>query len=91
MSDEYESVMDSTPIRQGDVFEWVGENRLRPWKFYGIVVTADCDLANSKTAGRLSYVPALVAEDYLWHFWMGKKLDLAHQSAMSALLKKTNM
>lgn len=90
MSDEYETIQDSAPIHQGDVFEWSAEEFSRPWKSYGVVVTADCDLVNAKIAGRLSYVPALTAEDYLWYFWMRKKMEVAHQLATATLLKNAN-
>jgi hypothetical protein len=61
---ECDPATDADPIRQGDVFRWLGDDD-PVWKRYGIVVTADCDIAFDKHAGVLSYVPVLRAEHYL--------------------------
>lgn len=66
---ELEEALGSEPIRQGDVFAWEQKNRSHPWQMYGLVITADCDLINNKTWGRLSYLPILTFEDYIWLFW----------------------
>ncbi|WGR69816.1 MULTISPECIES: hypothetical protein [unclassified Bradyrhizobium] len=60
---------DDAPLRQGDVFVWVDRAYQRPWRTFGVVITADCDLAQNKTKGLLSYLPALTFEDYVWSFW----------------------
>jgi hypothetical protein len=78
-----EAVEDS-PILQGDVFRWIDRSFERPWSTYGVVVTADCDLLNQKTRGSVSYVPAFLMEDYIWHHWKEGKFE----AASSALLKK---
>jgi hypothetical protein len=62
----------SCPLGQGDVFEWT-ENRTDPWRTYGVVVTADCDIAHQKNAGVLSYVPLLTVTDYLAAFFLPKQ------------------
>lgn len=73
MSNEYEPELGDSPLRQGDVFLWQDDAYARPWRTYGVVVTADCDLAKDKTHGRLSYVPALLPEDYIWTFLRHKR------------------
>lgn len=86
---EFEPYLGDSPIRQGDVFKWDDGHAARPWYQYGVVVTADCDLAKSKTMGRLSYVPALTMEDYIWHFWRDAKflsLQKAHISKFTSRL-----
>lgn len=60
-------------LRQGDVFEWNGP-AADPWRRYGIVVTADCDIAHEKNAGILSYVPLLAVTDYLAAFYLPKQI-----------------
>ena len=54
---------DDRPLRQGDVFEWnIARDR---WTRWGILLTADCDFAQSTHNGILSYVPLLEVKDYL--------------------------
>jgi hypothetical protein len=76
------------PLRQGDVIRWE-----RPdgtvWTEYCIVVTADCDLANNKTRGRISYVPAVTFESYIAGIWgpdyVDKKVAKILEGAFSAM------
>jgi len=66
----------SEPLRQGDVFRWIGAtDATHPWKRYGIVVTADCDVALDKHRGALSYCPVLILEDFLRLFWLPDELS----------------
>ncbi|WP_345624987.1 hypothetical protein [Rugosimonospora acidiphila] len=59
-------VADGASIRQGDIFIFrdspTGDDI---WKKAGVIVTADCDIANDKHAGILSYVPIFPLRDYL--------------------------
>jgi hypothetical protein len=66
---------DDLPLRQGDIFTWVDRGRERPWRTFGIVITADCDLQQEKTNGQLSYLPILTFEDYIWTFWRVEKFS----------------
>jgi hypothetical protein len=66
----------STPLRQGDVLEWLGDHT-DPWRRFAIVVTADCDLAHQKHAGLLACVPVLAHEDYLALFPLPARLAKA--------------
>lgn len=77
MVEECQSILDDRPLRQGDVFEWVEGYKDRPWKIYGVVVTADCDLANYKTRGILSFVPILTDAEYFWMTWRIDKMGPA--------------
>lgn len=52
------------PLRQGDVIEAVSDQASQ-WTRHLLVITADCDLANQKNAGRITCIPLLSAEDYL--------------------------
>lgn len=73
---EYESLEDQDIVGQGDVIEWVGADRRRPWQCFGVVVTADCDLAHEKHGGVISYVPAMLAEDFIWTRWRNDRFNL---------------
>jgi len=67
------SVPDGTDLQQGDVFAFHKEDEGGdPWRQIGIVVTADCDLANDKHRGILSYVPVLSLRGYLAQITMPK-------------------
>lgn len=70
---ECDDVDDERPLRQGDVFRWLAASD-DPWQQYGLVVTADCDIAHVKHNNLLSYVPILHATDYLRSFMLPKQL-----------------
>lgn len=76
---EYEALEDLDSPAQGDVIKWVGADWTKPWHCFGVVVTADCDLALGKHDGVISYVPALTTDDFIWARWrvdaIGSKLD----------------
>lgn len=76
---ECHDVSDDRPIRQGDVFEWVSPST-DPLKFLGLVVTADCDIANAKHEGILSYVPILRFVDYLRLFSLPQEILLSSRN-----------
>ena len=65
----------SEPLRQGDVLVWSENPAQDPWKKLGIVVTADCDLAQSKHRGVLSYCPVLTLNDFLALHWAVDDLE----------------
>ncbi len=74
---EYEELEDLDNPAQGDVIEWFGEHSKRPWKRFGIIITADCDLARDKHGGVISYVPALTSEDFIWQTWRKNRFSRA--------------
>lgn len=87
---EYREVSGSEPLRQGDVLEAVDPSA-SIWKRHLLVITADCDFANSKNQGRVTCVPLLEADDYLRELQIPKireqavaKQITALQSALSA-------
>lgn len=62
------------PLGQGDVIEWL-DGKDDPWRQFGLIVTADCDLAHDKHAGILSYVPILYLRDYLALFYFPRRIQ----------------
>lgn len=72
------------PLCQGDVFEWraPGED---PWRRWGVIITADCDLHLEKHGGILSYVPILSLEAFLVTQWLPEQLErrLRHQIGLA--------
>ena len=59
-------VADGASIRQGDIFIFSDSLAAADiWQRAGVIVTADCDIANDKHSGILSYVPILSLREYL--------------------------
>lgn len=63
----------SIPIRQGDIFLWK-QGAHDPWRVAGIVMTADCDIAQGKVHDFVSYVPIFPLTHYVDHIWAVRKL-----------------
>src|ERR1700761_1245649 len=82
---EYEPIEDIDVPSQGDVLEWMGQFREVPWKTFGVIVTADCDLARDKHRGVISYIPAWLTEDFVWSYWRPDKLT----AKLDDLIKKS--
>jgi hypothetical protein len=81
---ESEIVSDTRPVRQGDIIR-----RIQPvdaWDDVAIVVTADCDIARDKHAGRLTCVPLVPAEAYLSAYFLPKRMRRLEISLSDKLL-----
>jgi hypothetical protein len=83
---ECEEITDDRAIRQGDVFEWLG-SPTDPYRFLGLVVTADCDIAYAKHRGMLSYVPIMALTDYLRLFYLPNIIERGMISLAGELTK----
>jgi hypothetical protein len=81
---------DDLPLRQGDIFAWADRARERPWRTFGLVITADCDLQQGKTKGILSYLPILTFEDYVWTFWRVEKFEGVRDRLKKKALDRLN-
>lgn len=73
---EYEELEDLDQPSQGDLIKWVDGQSLRPWRLFGVVVTADCDIAQEKHGGVISYVPAMLSQDFIWTHWRPERLGI---------------
>ncbi len=78
---ETRSVLESEVLGQGDIFELIGQKQP---PFMGVVINADCDLANGKTDGVVSYLPVYTLEEYVHEFWLsdfiaGQKTQLLRE------------
>lgn len=83
---ECEELTDDRPIRQGDVFAWLDAGG-DAWRTLGVIVTANCDIAQQKHRGILSYVPILRLDDYLRLFYLPKRLEKALRPVIGELTK----
>ncbi|MCH7876487.1 MAG: hypothetical protein IH965_14490 [Gemmatimonadetes bacterium] len=68
----------SEPVGQGDIFKWVPRYQRDPWFTFGIIVTADCDIAHHKHWNSLSYCPVLRLRDFVRIFWLPGYLKKQH-------------
>lgn len=68
---EWQDVPGEVPIRQGDLLV-LRHPRTLSIEDTVIVITADCDFAQSKTGGALAALPTLPLESYVRHFWAVK-------------------
>jgi hypothetical protein len=68
------------PLRQGDIVaaQPGTDSWKNPWTRFGVVLTADCDLAHGKSGPNLVYVPILDHHAYIADVWLpGEAEDLA--------------
>ena len=55
--------------------EWISPpDRDTVWRRFGVIVTADCDVAHRKHRGVLSFCPIVRLEDYIRLFWLPDQL-----------------
>ena len=82
----------SEPIRQGDIFAWTAAGqRASPWRLFGVVITADCDLTHGKYGDVLSYCPIIPVLDFISLQWVPEtrgKLLSAQVSKVHALVDR---
>lgn len=57
-----------------------------PWRRFGIVVTADCDLFFEKHSGILSYVPVIPLTEYLTRFHLSRRFEEHRQPVVDELV-----
>lgn len=68
---EWQQLDDTAPIRQGDILV-LRHPRTLEVQDRVLVITADCDIAKSKTSGGLAALRVLPLETYVRHHWAGK-------------------
>ena len=85
-----EGVEGNKDLSQGDLIVWHDKHYFSPWRTYGIVVTADCDLTWGKHGGRISYIPAFTTKDYLWHTWRPAFFQQENKSSLETMSRRLN-
>ena len=78
--------LDSDPavlINQGELIEW---RTNEVWQRWGIVITADCDIDNSKFWGRLSVAPVETASTVISTLFSLQFLQKQRQKLIDALI-----
>ena len=75
------------PRRQGDILRLEYPNGLPAGPSLGLVINADCDLANEKTDGVIAYLPVYTFREYLEGFWAATYLNEAADLATRKVLE----
>lgn len=78
------------PFQQGDILLFPGN---KDCEKYGVIVTADCDLAQNKYGEFISYCSILTLQEYVEFYLLKKKFDTLLENEKSKLIKtfKTNL
>lgn len=60
------------PLRQGDIIAAHPQTNTwkDPWTRFGVILSADCDIANGKTGPGLVYVPIISHQTFLFDVWL---------------------
>lgn len=69
--EETEIVLQDSGLRQGDIIKLYGEKNSN----YGVIINADCDLANGKIDGHIAYVPIYAFPDFIERFWAADQIQ----------------
>ncbi len=82
MRNFYQDLGRNSPLRQGDILKRRTEHAPQ-WLF---LLTADCDIANSKHGGNLTCLPVISATEYL-NIWACTRSDVFAQKACDSACK----
>lgn len=82
----YEHVLPAEQFCQGDILQIFDD---RNFAHHGVVVTADCDLAQNKFGDHISYLPIVSVESYIDRIWarseLEKQASLSIKNSINAL------
>lgn len=81
--EETELPQHDSKFRQGDIIRLYGEKNSK----YGVIINADCDLANNKTDGYIAYVPIYSFSDFIERFWSGDQLQTIKKQCENDLMR----
>ena len=69
--EETEIAPQDSGLRQGDIIKLYSEKNSN----FGVIVNADCDLANDKIDGHVAYVPIYTFPDFIERFWAAEQIQ----------------
>ncbi|HZW12920.1 MAG TPA: hypothetical protein VFF81_06990 [Noviherbaspirillum sp.] len=86
---ECEHAHDASELRQGDIFAAHPgtENWQDPWRRFGVIISADCDLAQRKTGPNLVFVPIVGLPTYVKDVWLPAQIESLDESCRQKLEK----
>src|SRR2546430_2331294 len=71
MTEHYVFVDDDEEIKQGDIIRRLSSTGSTIW---GLIITADCDIANNKSGDNFTWIKIVRAMDYLDGSWATDQL-----------------
>ena len=88
---ECEATKPGEPLRQGDIFAAHPGTPLweDPWTRFGVIISADCDIAQGKAGPKLVYIPIIGHYTYLVDVWVPEEAERLRQLAREMIGKKT--
>lgn len=80
MFQEFESTNPTANLRQGDIVRFVRDDLLL--RRFGILLTADCDIAHNKFGENYTLAPVVGAQEYVRNVWAHDYLSLRRHKAL---------
>lgn len=90
MSEYFKAVAESAEFRQGDIIRRFHDPITRKNAKWGVVVNADCDLANKKNQGHLSWLEIISARQYWEEFWAPQQLEKLSEKQANQICDQIN-
>jgi hypothetical protein len=86
---ECDRPLEDKELRQGDIFAAHPgtENWRDPWRRFGVILTADCDIAQGKSGPNLVYVPIVGLHTYLADVWVPSLASKLHERGLERINK----
>ncbi|MGY4512117.1 hypothetical protein [Bradyrhizobium sp. USDA 3650] len=80
---ECEQPLSGNVLRQGDIIAAHPgtENWRNPWRRFGVILTADCDLEQQKGGANLVYIPVIGLKTYLADVWLPNHATALYETA----------
>jgi hypothetical protein len=72
MNDFFKIISDQDGLRQGDVLKRLDKSGAQ---LYGVILTADCDIAQNKSGGKITWLEIVSVRRYIEDYWSGEQLD----------------
>ncbi len=72
MSNFFKSISDQDDLRQGDIIKGTSEAGI---PLYGVILTADCDIAQNKSGGKITWLEIVSVRRYIEEYWSVEQLD----------------
>lgn len=71
MSDFFKVISDQDGLRQGDVIKKTSDAGV---SVYGVILTADCDIAQNKSRGKITWLEIVSVRRYIEDYWSEEQL-----------------
>ena len=90
MADYFIQLQDGADLRQGDILRRYKNPISREGATWGFVINADCDLANRKNQGHISWLEVIPTEEYWQRFWAPQQLATFAQKKSQQICDQIN-